>query len=637
MDQSSSVPSASPTPAPTPGSTPTPPSTSSHSTALLVGVSVLIGLLIGIFGFMVWQRTSNSTPTPAPIVVIPNETPTSTPSITPTSTASHVDTREAAVNVAWKSGVIAVPSEAFGTIIPANRFETRNPTGYQGGIDDAVPYYKFSYDFYAQGQVTDGPYQGHLVYGAKQIDREVDLGMDQTQVPEFFNLLVSPDKREVRIVGLAGSSVFEPVWKDVIYAPKLRLNVSDFPATLTLENGKTVRRADLSSKAAPMPLCGGSTGCVDRLPLARTTDGRSLYSGPTGSYLTDQTVKPGCVVLYRENGEGAVYESGISTAVRDPQMGTDESYPAPRVVTPAQLTWDAAYANTSTFRAHEVGGCGGIDCLRVLSSNELREQDLVQAGTVANGEPIFVFKPEALRQRPTVLNEVYDSWYDYDSGSNQKPSIEEFLRRVKVPVLFWKDAFGRYVAYKNTIAVPLAECGKPVIYLYPPQTQAVHVKLPSFIQVTVSDPTYPTEGWHVTAHPSGKLIMKDGSSVSSLFWEGLGVNYTVPTTGFVVKDGQVESFLKTTLARYGLNAQESKDFMEFWVPRMTGAPYYRISFLTNDWNKQVPLHVSPAPQTNIRLFMDWQRLAGPIQLPEPTITTPVRNGFTLVEWGGLLR
>ena len=79
------------------------------------------------------------------------------------------------------------------------------------------------------------------------------------------------------------------------------------------------------------------------------------------------------------------------------------------------------------------------------------------------------------------------------------------------------------------------------------------------------------------------------------------------------------------------------DFMEFWVPRMTGAPYYRISFLTDDWSKQVPLNVSPAPRTNIRLFMDWQKLSGPITLSEPQVVTPARNGFTLVEWGGLLR
>lgn len=632
MDQPSSAPAPSHTPV-------TPPQVSGSSTALLVVVSVLVGLLIGIFGFIAWQKAGgpNKQMTPEPVPTstsTPNNTATSTP-VTPTSTT--IDLTDALVNVQWKTGMIVVPSSVFGAIIPSNRLQVRNPSGYQGGIDDALPEYKFNYDFYEQGRVMDGPYKDRVIYGAKQVDREVDLGMDQTYAPEFFNIMVSADKREIHLIGMTTSSIFSAAWPDTMYAPNLRLNLSPFPSTLTLENGKTIRRANLSAKAAPMPLCGGASGCVDRLPLARTTDGRSLYQGPTGSFLTEQKVKPGCVILYRENGEGAIYESAIPSAIRDPEAGTDNDYPASQVVTPAQIAWELPYTNTSTFRSHEVGGCGGIDCLRVLTSDELKETDVTPAGKTDTGDTVYVLKDRPDRSYHSILYEVYEQWYDYDLQSGQKPSINVFVSRVRVPVFFWRDAFGRWVVYKNSIAAPLAECGKPVIYLYPTKTQSVSVKLPSFIQVTVSEPTYPVEGWQVTAQPSGKLTLKDGLSVSSLYWEGLGVNYSTPSTGFVVKNGQVESFLKHTLPRYGLNTQETNDFMDFWVPRMTGAPYYRVSFLTSDWSKQVPLNVTPAPQTNIRLFMDWQRLAGPMQLSEPTITTPTRNGFTLVEWGGLLR
>lgn len=632
MDQPSSAPSSQ-TPA-------TPPAGNSHSTALLVVVSVLIGLLIGIFGFFAWQKANTSPMQGVPGPIVPsNPTPnsTTTPTTVPTTTASNIDPTQALVSVQWKTGAIVSPTTAFGAIIPSNQLRIPNSVPDVSGMSDTLGEYKFSYDFYEQGRVMDGPYKDHVVYGAKQTDREVDMGMDQSQSPEFFNLLVSPTTHEVRLVGVSTSTFFASAWPQALFAPNLRLNLSSFPTTLTLDNGKMLRRADISSQAIPSPLCGGPSGCVDRLPIGRTNDGRNLYEGPTGSLFTDKKVRPGCVILYRENGEGVAYESAIASAIRDPQSSDDPQYPAARIVTPAQLRWDPAFTNTSTFRAHEIGGCGGIDCLRVLRADELKAQDLVQAGTTDVGDPIFVFKAEVARQHTEILNEIYESWYDYDSQTNQKPSYEVFLQRARVPVFFWKDGLGRWVAYKNSIVVPLAECGKPVIYLYPTNTQNVSVKLPSFIQVTVSEPTYPTEGWNVTAEPSGKLTLKDGSNVSSLYWEGLGVNYSAPTTGFVVKNGQVESFLKQTLPRYGLNAQETKDFMDFWVPRMTGAPYYRVSFLTSDWSKQVPLTVNPAPKTNIRLFMDWQRLAGPMQLSEPTITTPTRNGFTLVEWGGLLR
>jgi hypothetical protein len=130
--------------------------------------------------------------------------------------------------------------------------------------------------------------------------------------------------------------------------------------------------------------------------------------------------------------------------------------------------------------------------------------------------------------------------------------------------------------------------------------------------------------------------MKDGSRFGSLFWEGTGVAYETPREGFLVKDGNVDAFLQSTLAKYGLNEQESAEFRAFWVPRMTGAPYYRVSFLTDAWSKAAPLLVTPKPATSIRLFMDWRKLGAPVSVQEPTITTPLRKGFTLVEWGGTL-
>jgi hypothetical protein len=38
----------------------------------------------------------------------------------------------------------------------------------------------------------------------------------------------------------------------------------------------------------------------------------------------------------------------------------------------------------------------------------------------------------------------------------------------------------------------------------------------------------------------------------------------------------------------------------------------------------------------IRIFMDWQKLNAPISIVKPNVVTPKREGFTLVEWGGLV-
>ncbi len=644
MDQSSSVPSSSPSQQPPSQQQPPRPL---HSNSLTVVLSVVIIVLLAVSGYLAWQHAADTQTRPTvPVVVSPELAASTTPSHTTSATTTnssgsvlnnHVDPSSDQLTVAWKAGTIVAPHDAFGSIIPSNDLKTVNSNPMSlDGMSDGLPNYTFHYDFYNQGQVTDGRFKDYRVYGAVQTEHEVDLGMDLTEAPPFLNLLVSPDQREVRIIGMSTSTIFAQTWPNVVYAPNLRLNLTSFPETLTLANGKTIKRAALSVNAQPVPLCGGSAGCLTQLPVARTADGRGLYTGPTGSQFTEYTTKPGCLILYRENGEGMVYESGIASAYRDPNAGADTQYPAALVVGPAQLHWNAAYASTSTFRSHETGGCGGIDCLRVLNTNQVTMSDLIQAGTTDAGDPIYVYKPSVLAQHPTVINEVYDSWYQFDPATNQKLSYDVFLRRLKVPAFLWQDALGRWVVYKNSDAIPLAECGKPVIYLYPTKTEAVHVGLPSFVKVTVSEPSYPEAGWNVSAEPSGKLTLKDGSSVRSLYWEGVGVNYRIPTTGFVVRQSQVASFLRETLPRYGLNAQETQDFMDFWLPKFTGAPYYRLSFLINDWNKAVPLNVSPAPQTTIRLFMDWQRLAGPIDLVTPKIETPTRDGFTLVEWGGLL-
>lgn len=232
---------------------------------------------------------------------------------------------------------------------------------------------------------------------------------------------------------------------------------------------------------------------------------------------------------------------------------------------------------------------------------------------------------------------AYEQWYEPDWTNGKKPSYEEFLTAKPLPFFLYKDEMGNWSTYTVEGVASVAECGKPVIYLYPTTTTEISVKLPPTIDVTVSEPTYPHQGWTTVAEPNGQLTMADGNTYGSLFWEGYGATYKTPTTGFIVKGNEVESFLQKTLAQYGLNVQESKDFMDFWVPIMKPYNTMRISFVTDEWSKNVPLSVSPEPQTSIRIFMDWSPVSSNTTIKAPTITTPSRDGYTLVEWGGLLR
>ncbi|EKD22879.1 MAG: hypothetical protein ACD_83C00217G0001 [uncultured bacterium] len=173
-----------------------------------------------------------------------------------------------------------------------------------------------------------------------------------------------------------------------------------------------------------------------------------------------------------------------------------------------------------------------------------------------------------------------------------------------------------------------------MIYLYPEKTTDVLVKVGA--DITVSEPKY-GDGWQVTADPSGQLRV-DGNSYDSLFWEGQGKGeYPVINSGFVVETKNIELTLKSHLTQLGLNSKESADFMAFWLPKMPTTKYTRLTwFGTRQMDKLAPLTVSPKPNTSIRIFLDYQGLDKPINLPEQKLSAPKRTGFTLVEWGGLL-
>ncbi|OGH88108.1 MAG: hypothetical protein A3J93_05555 [Candidatus Magasanikbacteria bacterium RIFOXYC2_FULL_42_28] len=184
---------------------------------------------------------------------------------------------------------------------------------------------------------------------------------------------------------------------------------------------------------------------------------------------------------------------------------------------------------------------------------------------------------------------------------------------------------------------PTAECGKPVIYLYPEKTTKVKVQL-QLSTLTASEPDY-GDGWEVMAEPSGQLTeIKSGTKYPYLFWEGLGSGEAEPTNaGFNVRKENVSKFLDEKLAAQGLNQKEIFDFKEFWLPRMQSAPYYFVIFYgTSDMNSIAPLSVSPRPDTVIRVLMDYRAVSAPLNRPEQKLSALPRKGFTVIEWGGVL-
>ncbi len=308
----------------------------------------------------------------------------------------------------------------------------------------------------------------------------------------------------------------------------------------------------------------------------------------------------------------------------------------------ASIVWNDGSHNTNGYSEYEAGGCG-FTSLRIhndftlVNNPEFKLVGKVTPGFEGGGDArIYEYR----NANTVLLKELYESGragYEYRHPDVQL-TYDAFV--AMHPIIFWQDPFGRVYELHNDEFLPAAECGKPVIYLYPEQTQRVNVQVQPVGGFSVTEPLYPTGGWNVIAEPSGRLTdTRDNKNWSYLFWEGHGSIVGTPETrGFVVARAEVPAFLERTLTSFGLNAQERKDFSEFWTPRMQRAPYYFVTFYDNALMDRIaPLRVTPRPDTTIRILMDYKPLTERKTVEPLPITTPSRDGFTVVEWGGVLR
>lgn len=174
---------------------------------------------------------------------------------------------------------------------------------------------------------------------------------------------------------------------------------------------------------------------------------------------------------------------------------------------------------------------------------------------------------------------------------------------------------------------------KPVIYLYPEEETTVTVKLFLLGDLTCTYPSY-ENGWTVTASPDGTLTDENGQTYNYLYWEGETNTHYDLSKGFCIKGSDTARFLEDALADLGLNRREANEFIVYWLPFMENNPYNIISFQNDTYTKAAQLDVTPAPDTEIRVFMAWQSSDSYISLPNQELTAPERTGFTLVEWGG---
>ncbi len=178
---------------------------------------------------------------------------------------------------------------------------------------------------------------------------------------------------------------------------------------------------------------------------------------------------------------------------------------------------------------------------------------------------------------------------------------------------------------------------KPVIYVYPEETMDVKIQLDVNGKLGFTWPVY-HEKWEFTASPDGNIAM-NGKEYNYLFWESEMPEYALDktdNTGFLVASDTLLSFLESSLDQMGFNSKESADFITFWYPQMMANEKNHVQFLFNEsCDAYAKLNITPTPDQIYRVGMLWKNATTEFIPEAQIIPTIIRDGFVVIEWGGM--
>jgi hypothetical protein len=300
-----------------------------------------------------------------------------------------------------------------------------------------------------------------------------------------------------------------------------------------------------------------------------------------------------------------------------------------------QITWLDGTSNTTYYRSGGMGGCG-LGGATEQAATRVEMADLTLAGTTSDGKAVYSISNEKHPLVRRIFAMTDGIVYEYQDGVSSTYTITPAQFVAERGVLIIEDDLGYQNIFNHGTYGPQAECAKPVIYLYPESTTEISVGVDAI--VTKSEPAYNT-GWITTATREGTLTMADGSTYTSLFWDGYGRGeYPVLTKGFVVKTEDAISTMEEHLRIMGFNDTEIADFSDYWTPLMPTTPYTKFSWLqTKEMNELARLTIEPRPDTLLRAFVDFTGVENLETIEPQTLQTVPRRGYTATEWGGLLR
>lgn len=229
-----------------------------------------------------------------------------------------------------------------------------------------------------------------------------------------------------------------------------------------------------------------------------------------------------------------------------------------------------------------------------------------------------------------LLDEILTELEEYPWKQNMDEGFQEMY-------YFFDDLiYGENSERKKIKPAPGIGALKPNIYIYTDSEKDVSVTFDMPQWLTKSIPDY-TGSWQVRATPEGIMTSPDGSSFGYLFYESETRPYYFQTKeGWLIKSDTRASQFEEILQTYGFNETEIRDFLQFWTTRLPEhEDVMMYPQLTETVDNAMPVRISPEPDHIFRLWFTFEPYEGQ-EVTEPSIEAMARDGYTVVEWGGVI-
>ncbi len=177
---------------------------------------------------------------------------------------------------------------------------------------------------------------------------------------------------------------------------------------------------------------------------------------------------------------------------------------------------------------------------------------------------------------------------------------------------------------------------KPNIYIYNADGKLISVQFAEPGLLTKAIPDY-SGGWSVIASGDDSiLVTEDGCEYGFLFYESMTEKNMFDTLeGFKISADNRVAKWHGILSEYGFNEREIDDFIEFWDVKLEKVDYIMYPQFNDKVDAAMPIIIDPEPENIIRMWFAFATDKGQ-ENKEPEIVSFTHDGYTAVEWGGMI-